>query len=286
VSRWARALAGLRRRPADEAAVRKRFFKAARPLTRYLSVEAKGLTFLVATDDRLGRGLFVRRWRQDFRHLERAVGFLEEHGLSPAGSTLVDVGANIGTTTVRAIRRHGFARAVALEPEPGNFRVLRLNVVANEIDSRVTALQVAGSDHVGDVELALSRRSSGEHALARLRPDGDAARTLTVPAVTLDDLVDRGVIEPDAVGLLWIDAAGAEALVLAGASRLLERGVPVVAALRPGLPDWPQTKASLSRLLAGYTDFADLRHGRPPGAALEPLLDSLSGNGDLLAFRR
>ena len=105
------ALARLRKAVDTEAAERRRFFKRARPFTRYLSVDVKNLTFLVATDDRLGRGLFVRRWRQDFRHLNRAMRLLSEHELFRAESTFVDVGANIGTTTVRAIRRHGFARA-------------------------------------------------------------------------------------------------------------------------------------------------------------------------------
>jgi FkbM family methyltransferase len=215
------------------------------------------------------------------------VRLLSERGLFRPGSTFVDVGANIGTTTARAIRRHGFARGVALEPEPQNFRTLRLNMVANEIESLVTALQVAASDRDGEVQLAVSASSSGAHALVRLQPEVTPAQTLTVPATTLDDLVQRGVIEPDAVGLLWIDTAGAEAFALEGASALLERGVPVVTALRPSLPDWPRTKETLSRLLSHYTDFDDLRHAEQPLADdLEQILDSSTDHADLLACRR
>jgi FkbM family methyltransferase len=276
------------KRPADtRSAARKRFFKEARPLTPYVSVEVKDLMFFVSTNDSLGRGLFARRWRQDFGHLERAVRRLNEHGLYRPGSMFVDVGANIGTTTVGAIRWHGFARAVALEPEPRNVQTLRLNLVANEIESTVTVFQVAVSDRDGEVELALSDRSSGAHTLVPLRPDGTSAATLTIPAVSLDSLVRRGVIEPETVGLVWVDAAGAERLVFAGASALLERGVPIVTAVRPTLPGWPQTKESLCQLLRGYTGVADLRRDKePPVTSLRRLLDSLTKDADLLVFRR
>lgn len=218
--------------------------------------------------------------------LDRALRLLADHGADPAGSTFVDVGANIGTTTVTAVRRHRFAAAVALEPEPGNFRVLGLNLAANRIESRVSALQVAASDRAGEARLRLSTRSSGEHELA---PSGQAGgdAEIAVRVVTLDGLAREGTIEPEKVGLLWVDAAGAEASVLAGASVLLARRVPVVVAVRPTLPGWPGARAGLVRLLGGYTHFADVRLRRPRVAAdLPALLGSLARDGDVLAFRR
>jgi FkbM family methyltransferase len=291
-ARWRRVGA----RPTDGAATdggtteleaaRRSFFDAAGPQTPYVSVEVKGLVFLVTTNDRLGRGLFIRRWRQDIGHLRRAVRVLREHERHRPGSTFIDVGANLGTTTVPAIRWHGFGSAVALEPASSNFRTLRLNLVANDVETKVTALEVAVCNREGDVELALSPRSSGTHGLVSLLPDRRSAETRTVSGVTLDGLAERGVFEPDAVGLLWLDAAGAEALVLEGASTLLGRGVPLVTAVRPKLPAWGQTTESLVRLLTGYNMFVDLRFGRSaPVDTLRPLLESRAKDGDLLAFR-
>jgi FkbM family methyltransferase len=254
------------------------------PLTPYLAIDTAGLTFFVSTDDRLGRGLFVRRRRSDFRYLNRAVQLLSKHGLLES-STFIDVGANIGTTTVNAIRRHGFSHVVAIEPEPHNFRLLRLNIVANDIEARVTTLQAAVSDRVGDVDLMVCPRTSGGHTLARLRRRA-SDETVTVPAVTLDELARRELVKPENVGLLWIDAAGAEALVLTGASLLLERRVPIVTAVRRTRQSWPETGQSLMTLLRDYTDFANLREKEPPVGALGPLLDSLTETGDLIAFSR
>jgi hypothetical protein len=85
---------------------------------------------------------------------------------------------------------------------------------------------------------------------------------------------------------VWIDTPAAEALVLKGASLLLERGVPIVTALRPTRSNWPQTRQSLTTLLRDYTDFANLRKKEPPVGRLGPLLDSLTESGDLIAFSR
>ena len=44
--------------------------------------------------------------------------------------------------------------------------------------------------------------------------------------------MESGQIRVEDVGLLWIDAAGHDGEVLAGASKLLEAGVPIVTAIR------------------------------------------------------
>jgi FkbM family methyltransferase len=253
-------------------------------LTPYVAIEAGDEVFLLKTDgDRLRRDLFARRWSRDMEVLARAVALLGDR----AGSTFVDVGANVGTTTVVALRRHGFVRAVSIEPDPANFLMLRLNLVANGVDARVTALQTAIDDRDGERLLALPASKRRSSHLVRQPDEAEAgSAVLTVPAVTLDGLVDRGIIDPSDVGLLWIDAAGSEPAVLEGASKLLAAGTPVVTAVRRSRGRWKETRAVLSRMLGGYTDFVELRDGHS-GNDLDALLDSFRKRGkDLLAWRR
>src|SRR4029077_15792855 len=47
------------------------------------------------------------------------------------GSTAIDVGANIGSYTLRLAKR--FGQVVAFEPNPFNLRILRLNVNENKL---------------------------------------------------------------------------------------------------------------------------------------------------------
>ena len=154
---------------------------------------------------------------------------------------------------------------------------------------------MAASDREGELQLDVTRTNTGGHRI-------DAGGTIPVEAVTLDSLVARGVLDPERVGLLWIDAQGHEGAVLDGASTLVGAGVPAVVAIRPGkggvdgARPWdvgPETRASvLARLGASYTDAVELRkHSRAgrrvhPIAELDRLVDSFANCQDLLFVRR
>lgn len=285
-------------------ATREAFFLHAQPLTPYVAVRIGDELFFLPTDDGgLSKGVFARMGRKDIAVLERAVTWLGENGvLQPAQPEFVDVGANVGTTTVVALRRRGFATAVALEPLPGNYRALRLNVVANELESRVQAVQVAVSDRDGELRLDVARLNKGGN---RVAVDGAASSSkdrIVVRALTLDTLVARGVIRPEKTGLLWVDTPAHEGHVLTGATNLLERGTPLVVAIRPvrGREEqarpWdvpPEARASaIAALTASYTDIVELRkkskqgRRRHPIDALPILVDSFRHCQDLLFVRR
>ena len=105
--------------------------------TSIVAVDTEAGCFLLATsDENITPSLFLKRSRGEIRTLRRTMSVLGELGLAPAGGTLVDVGANIGTTTVSGLRQHGFERAVACEPEPRNVLLLELNIVANDLRER------------------------------------------------------------------------------------------------------------------------------------------------------
>jgi FkbM family methyltransferase len=279
---------------------RAEFLVHAAPMTPYVAVEiGDELIFTSTRDTGLGTQVFVGRWRKDLTVLERAVEWLAGNGIGlPAAPVFVDVGANIGTTTVMALRRFGFASAVAIEPSPANGRLLRLNIVANDLEARVRTFPAAASDRAGDIRFDVSNANWGGHRVS----DGDGPARVTVEAVTLDGLVEQGVVQAERVGLVWIDAQGHEPAVLAGASKLIEQGVPIVVAIRQvkGDPDtarpWvapPATRAAvLDALCVSYTEVVELRKHSKRGRATHPvdeldtLVDSFRHCQDLLLVRR
>jgi FkbM family methyltransferase len=268
-----------------ELAAREDFFAQARPLTPFLATRVGEELFFVSTEDLgVGRRVFVRSWRKDMTTLAKANARLAELGVSlPEDPVFVDVGANIGTTTVMALRRHPFSAAVALEPSPDNFRLLRLNLTANGLDASVQALPVAAGDRHCEVALDLSRSNHGGHRVSDAAPAGDA---VTAECITLDGLVDQGVVDPVRVGLLWIDAPGSEGPALLGAGRLLEAGTPTVVSLRPGLVHPGDPLAEL--LTTHFTDAVELRKAerRLPIHELTTLSSVYEHKGDVLLVRR
>ena len=227
----------------------------------YIGVEHQGLVFLAPTRRAgVGRALFVRGKRPEFAGLERAVQLLTELGLPTGGTTLVDVGANIGTTTVAGLLRHGFSRAVSIEPDPHNLRLLRANVALNDLEGRVEVVAAAASDRRGRLPFARGeqrgRALDGTGALL-VGEIGDHG-VLDVDVTTIDEALAERAVDPSAVGLLWLDVQGHEWKALAGAGALLVRRVPVVTAFRPELLG--ADVAALATLAdRGYGAFVDLR---------------------------
>jgi FkbM family methyltransferase len=256
-----RRLAGkLRRRIAKlRLQGRERTFARAGTFTPIIAAEAHGTLYLVSTRDRnIGRRLFVTRDRKEFGHLARALEAIAATS-GPASGMLLDVGANIGTTAIPAVREHGFDRALALEPSPESYRLLVLNVHANGLAERITTLPLAVSDAPGVVRFDMGSANSGAHRVIGAAEGGE--QVIEVEATTLDLLAGTGAFDPAAVGLVWMDVEGHEGRVLAGATSLLALGVPVVAEVAPARDEQRglHVEQAVDLLATHYTHFFDLR---------------------------
>jgi FkbM family methyltransferase len=257
------------------------FFDALAEYAPLAGVRTASGVFVVATTDRhLGRHLFIKRSRPEMRVLDRAVAILRiltgEDAVT--ARVFIDVGANIGTSTVAALVSHRFGSAVACEPEEGNFRLLRVNLMANGLDANARALRVAASDRIGKAELVVPRESGAfswialEHDriedIEASRPRRAAEQPGTelgidvaeVELVTLDRLVESGEIDPAEVGMLWIDAEAHEGHILRGATTLTGRGVPIVFEFDPfGLDERGDRDRVHEIVEHSYTHFVDVR---------------------------
>jgi FkbM family methyltransferase len=266
--------------PVSDRDERLAYFDGADRYTPYLATVAGGALFLVKTEDKhIGRSLFSKRGRGELAVLGRAAAAIE--GLlgsnAIAHRSFVDVGANIGTTTIPALLSHGFDTAVAIEPEPENVRLLRLNVLLNDLEDRVTVLPIAASNEVGWSELVVNRSRGGKHWIAtdssklgRKQRIEDAV--LKVETVTLDQLVETGLIEPERTGLVWMDAEAHEGHILEGASSLLARGTPLVVEWNPVILDRVGDRGKLERAVASeYTHFAGMHRNPEPFEPSFPL---------------
>ncbi|MET0698658.1 MAG: FkbM family methyltransferase [Mycobacterium sp.] len=134
-----------------------------------------------------------------------------QHFLKP-GMTYVDVGANIGTTTLMGAHAVGSeGEVVAFEPHPRTFDDLQKSVALNQaLAPRIRLIQSALGDEDGETHLSDLLENDVNHIVAG---------GIAVPITTLDEAV-RDIPHID---LLKVDVEGYEKNVFLGATDTLAR---------------------------------------------------------------
>lgn len=142
--------------------------------------------------------------------------------------TYLDIGANIGLTTI-PVARNPRIQCLAFEPEPTNFHFLQRNVTANITHGNVEFHQLALLDRRSTVSLAISDGNLGDH---RVTISGVAGRrSIEVPAVPLDDFLPQ----LDGAVAAKVDTQGAEPFIVAGGRQVFDRAGLVVMEFCPFL---------------------------------------------------
>lgn len=143
------------------------------------------------------------------------------------GGIVIDVGANIGVTSIISGRLVGDGCVVALEPVPDTFKHLQLNVERSALDN-VTCLMAAAGSEEGEVQL-VTQTGSNFAAFVGYKDVLDrytdynvySARVVPLDLVAADQRLTN-------VDFIKIDVEGYELEVLRGAKATLNRFKPVV----------------------------------------------------------
>jgi len=150
--------------------------------------------------------------------LEFVLDWFRERG---GGGTLVDIGANIGFTSV-PLAREGID-CLCFEPDPANFDLLEKNVLKLTPAGRVKLFNIALFDCNSEISFELSDWNHGDHRVRKVSSAGafgEQNRAITkVPGRRLDDIVDAVTLrQPLAIK---IDTQGAEANILRGGATVI-----------------------------------------------------------------
>jgi FkbM family methyltransferase len=147
--------------------------------------------------------------------------------LAAISKTIFDVGANVGMyCCIAADRAPVTSEIVAFEPVPENVRYLRANLEKNEQTARVVIEEKAVGRDSGEMQLYLLEGSTCKHSPSA-KNAFNSTTSITVPAVSLDDYVQRKFRERP-IELLKVDVEGYEGAVLRGAHRMLQEDKPTL----------------------------------------------------------
>jgi len=118
--------------------------------------------------------------------------------------TFVDIGANIGSYTLLGASEAG-AKTISIEPIPGTFKLLEMNIAINKIQERVTTFNIGLGAEKGEIKFTNSQ-TMANHVAASEEKD-----TIKIPVDKFDD-----IIRLNTSTLLKIDVEGFETAVLNG----------------------------------------------------------------------
>jgi FkbM family methyltransferase len=141
------------------------------------------------------------------------------------GMIFCDIGANNGFFSVIAAKLVGPKGAVyAIDPLPINIEQIKNNVRLNDFRN-VNIYEMAMGAVNDRAKLSVSA-NSGMSRLQAVSDAPDPMQTILVDLRTLDTLVaEKGLQDP---GFIKIDAEGAEAFILEGAAKILQRSHPAL----------------------------------------------------------
>jgi FkbM family methyltransferase len=145
------------------------------------------------------------------------------HRCAGKGSTIVDVGANVGFYTIESSLSVGpTGRVISIEAAPSHVRSIRENVRLNEFEN-VKVIETAVGDTNGEAVLTLpSGDNLGAFTLGRVI--GEQAYSVTVKRID-DILQEQGTASVD---FIKMDIEGSELRALRGAEQTLKSDRPAI----------------------------------------------------------
>jgi FkbM family methyltransferase len=176
---------------------------------------------------------------------------------------LIDIGANIGTICIPAIKRGIFECSLAIEPEPYNYNLLNKNIFINDLNKKIKTLNIAcGQVDNEKLKLELSVDNFGDHQIKSNSNEiniynDDRRKVITVNTKKLDTVIKSFNLKET---LIWIDTQGYEGFILDGGKDTLSAKATIVIEFWPyGLDKFNSYNLLKSSLIkAEYKNCYDL----------------------------
>lgn len=156
------------------------------------------------------------------------MNFMENHSLfHPDKSCFLDLGANIGSTSIYALKGNYFHSAISIEASGLNYQFLTFNTQINQLTERLQALNYGLANFTGKGELVCNPDNCGDF---RIQPakvtdnlfNEDNYGQELAEFITLDELKKRGILSPQKIGFVWIDCQGSEGLIFQGGQEFFQ----------------------------------------------------------------
>jgi FkbM family methyltransferase len=207
---------------------KKKTFDNQKKRTELLAINNFNEKYIVNSNDKvIGRSLYING-SFEFEIFLHTLEILKNKIKT---ETLVDIGANIGSICIPAVKRGIFKNCFAIEPEPYNFDLLTKNIFINNLSNKIQTFNVAlGQFDNKKIKFELSENNYGDHRIKSNTTEKnyfneDKRKIIDIEIKKLDTVIEDS--DPKET-LLWIDVQGYEGFVLEGGMNILSKKPPLV----------------------------------------------------------
>ena len=185
----------------------------------------------------------------DYSILTKAIKLL---GKKHSKSTLINIGAHIGSTCIPAIKKNKFTNSIVFEPTKKTFNLLQSNIFLNEVDDKIQAYNLAISNKKSNLYLAIKKVNVGGNLIYKKKRKN--------AEVVKSDILDNYTYNLNKNNtLIFMDVEGHESNVFLGAKKTIKKKIPNVFEFYPALLDKNWIK-NFNLVFKNYKFFYDLRN--------------------------
>ena len=213
--------------------------------TYKLSESEFGKFIIFARDGGISRQVYINK-TYNFETLKKTIQILGKQDL------IFDIGANIGTTCITAIKKKFAKKAIAVEVDNENFQLLKQNIILNKMEDKIESINAAIGYKQKKLELIKNKNNFGANYTKNSNKKKNKNKVKVVDLNKFNKLTKKK-------SLIWIDIQGNEAKALLGSSKLIKKKIPFVIEFWPyGIKRAGEKEKLITQLLK-FKFYIDLK---------------------------
>ncbi len=237
-----------------------------RPQPRYTVCDIQGISFVVNTKSAIMIKELSKNQTYQEEDIYKFFSLCDKYyeRKKHTGGILLDIGANIGTTSIYIKKRVKPELIVhAFEPVNENCKMLKASLLLNDIpEDEYKLVQAALSNENGSAEIMVSENNIGNNVVVKGNNYEKGASTEGACMIRLDDYLQMNDIRGDEVKYIWMDVQAHEGFVLDGAPKLLANRIPLYMEIWPeGLKKNNSLDLLVAILVKNYQRFVCIHEG-------------------------
>lgn len=238
-------------------------FNSCREGNDFVTCTVEEISYIAtAKDNVIMRSMFVSRVNWAAGAMKRFYELSKYYyNIDDSAGYFFDLGANIGTTGIYFTKKLApNLKLIAFEPDPENYKMHRLNVILNNMESGTIIVNCGLGDKFDEMTLYRGLSNPGGNSI--LKP-GAGRLPEIIKIIPLDSYLVENNIAASEVKYIWIDTEGFESQVLLGAKNLIKEN-PLPVFMECNLRAWDDSglfEDMMALLSESYSHFIHFWHG-------------------------